>query len=188
MIALTNFCVRNNFSPTFGGTKILSMSPEEFERRLAAEFPLREVEGYAPFCRHLFVRNFTDALDGVAEISMDNKHLLISGYEARRPEELPVLTRWFSRYDIRVAQAKFLDVILYSQEHLAEVEGTPLPEGAKWGVVAILSSPTLEEAPMPPATIVRNALGPSEGGSGVPLDPVKYREAVDYWSKWAVIK
>lgn len=187
-IVLTDFCRNNNFNPNFGGTKILGMSPEDFESRLKQETPLRESEGYAPFCKHVFVENFTDALDGVAEISMDNAHLLNSGYEARRPEELPILTRWFHRRDIRVARAKFLDIILYSREHLENVEGIPLPEGAEWGVVAILSSPTLEEAPMAPATMVRNALGPSEGGSGVPLDRAKYLESVAYWSKWAIIK
>jgi hypothetical protein len=187
-IVLTDFCRNNNFNPNFGGTKILGMSPEEFECRLTQEAPLRESEGYAPFCKHVFWENFTDALDGVAEISMDNEHLLKSGYEARRPEELPVLTRWFDRRDIRVARAKFLDVIVYSREHLENVEGISLPAGAEWGIVTILSSPHLEEAPMAPATMVRNSLGPSEGGSGVPLDRIKYQEAVLYWSKRAVIK
>ena len=187
-IVVTDFCRGNNFDPKFGGTKILSQTPEAFERRLAEEEPLRESPGYAPFCKHIFVENFTDALDGCAEITLDNRHLLKSGYAARRPEELAVLTRWFDARDIRVARAKFLDVILYSREHLEGVEGISLPAGAEWGIVAILSSPTLDEAPMTPATMVRNALGPSEGGSGHPLDPVKYREAVDYWSKWAIIK
>ncbi|KAK9904910.1 hypothetical protein WJX75_005289 [Coccomyxa subellipsoidea] len=36
----------------------------------------------------------------------------------RRPEELPVLTRWFPAVDVEVPEAKFLDVILYSREQL----------------------------------------------------------------------
>ena len=34
---------------------------------------------------------------------------------------------------------------------------------------------------MQPITILRNALGKEEGGSGVPLDRTKYLEAVAYW-------
>ena len=36
---------------------------------------------------------------------------------------------------------------------------------------------------MDPITMMRNALGKEEGGSGVPLDRKEYDKAVDYWSK-----
>jgi len=36
---------------------------------------------------------------------------------------------------------------------------------------------------MDPITMMRNALGKEEGGSGVPLDRNLYDKAVDYWSK-----
>ena len=45
---------------------------------------------YAPFCKHLFVENFTDAVTPVVPITTDNAHLLESGYEARTEYELPV--------------------------------------------------------------------------------------------------
>ena len=38
-----------------------------------------------------------------------------------------------------------------------------------------------------PITMLRNALGKAEGGSGVPLDREKYMESVEYWKKHAVI-
>ena len=38
-----------------------------------------------------------------------------------------------------------------------------------------------------PITVLRNALGKAEGGSGVPLDREKYMESVEYWKKHAVI-
>jgi Protein of unknown function (DUF3228) len=37
------------------------------------------------------------------------------------------------------------------------------------------------ETPMQPITMMRNALGKEEGGSGVPLDREKYIASVNYW-------
>jgi hypothetical protein len=34
---------------------------------------------------------------------------------------------------------------------------------------------------MAPITMMRNALGVAEGGSGVPLDAEAYRKSVEYW-------
>ena len=41
---------------------------------------------------------------------------------------------------------------------------------------------------MQPITMMRNALGKEEGGSGVGLDRAKYKESVDFWTKHASIK
>jgi len=35
---------------------------------------------------------------------------------------------------------------------------------------------------MDPITMMRNALGKEEGGSGVPLNRKKYKESVAFWS------
>ena len=43
------------------------------------------------------------------------------------------------------------------------------------------------ETPMQPITMLRNALGKEEGGSGVPLDRDKYNASVAYWSEHAVV-
>lgn len=37
------------------------------------------------------------------------------------------------------------------------------------------------ETPMQPITIMRNALGKEEGGSGVPIDREAYMKSVNYW-------
>lgn len=37
------------------------------------------------------------------------------------------------------------------------------------------------ETPMQPITMMRNALGKDEGGSGVPLDKDNYMKSVNYW-------
>ena len=41
---------------------------------------------------------------------------------------------------------------------------------------------------MSPITMMRNALGIEEGGSGVPLDREKYAESVEFWTNNAMIK
>lgn len=187
-IILSEFAIGRHFNPTFGGTKILDLTPEQVELRINSLAPVADADGYAPFCRHFFFENFSEALDGVAEITEENKNLLQSGYEARTPAELPVLCRWFSREDVPVGKARYLDMVVYSREHCVEKEKMEVPEGVEWVVVSINSAPTPEESPMPPATMVRNALGTSEGGSGVPLNRDAYLASVAYWSKWAIVR
>ena len=51
------------------------------------------MNGYAPFCKHLFVLNFTEASVNALRISADNSTLLRTAYTKRRPDELAVLTR-----------------------------------------------------------------------------------------------
>lgn len=48
------------------------------------------VHSYAPFCKHLFVENFTDTRVNMVPITQANARLLLSDYEARVPGELPV--------------------------------------------------------------------------------------------------
>ena len=52
-------------------------------------------DGYAPFCKHIFVKNFTETLPTFIKILPENEQYLKSGYTARRPNELAVLNRWF---------------------------------------------------------------------------------------------
>jgi hypothetical protein len=187
MIAMTDFAAGRHFDPTFAGTKIGSHTPEAFTEALNTRVDgVVEAPGYAPFCKHLFVRNFTDAVSGVVRITDENRAKLKVGYKARRPEELPVLESWFDAADVERGEAGWLDLVLYSRAQLAE-EGIELPEGAEWGIVAILSATSPEEAPMKPITMMRNALGKEHGGSGAPLDPEAYERAVAYWSEWATV-
>ena len=78
-------------------------------------------DGYAPFCKHLFVENFTDSISGFIELTSENEKYLRSGYEARTESELPILNRWLDREALetdlkfKVQKAKFLDIILYSK-------------------------------------------------------------------------
>src|SRR3546814_16662821 len=67
-----------------------------------------------------------------------------------------------------------------SAEQLAK-EGSPI-DGAG-GIVGCLYTAEPEEIPMAPITMMRNALGVEEGGSGVPLDRDAYRRSVEFWER-----
>ena len=67
----------------------------------------------APFCKHVFIPNFAGVKCGYERITPENKHLIQSGYEARKENELAVLIQWFDREAIPVPDATFLDIILY---------------------------------------------------------------------------
>ena len=133
--------------------------------------------GYAPFCVLHVQRNWTTTRCLTVPVTDANRHLLRSGYEARNERELAVLVRWFEGVEPPVAN--YLVPILYSREQLAK-EGTAID--ADWGVVGCLYTSEPAEIPMAPITMMRNALGVAEGGSGVPLDPAAYRRSVAFWS------
>ncbi len=188
-IALTPFALRN-FEPGTSGTRITGISPADLVARcnvaLAADAPL--VDGYAPFCKHLFIENDTPTRCGFAPITDANRPLLQSGYEARREGELAVLGRWFEGMDAPIA--KWFDVILYSHAQLV-LESADFPDevpDCDWGIVSVLGTLTPTEPPMPPITQLRNALGPAEGGSGVPIDRAAYDAAVEFWQAHAPVR
>ena len=122
--------------------------------------------------------NWTSTRCLTVPINDDNRHLLRTAYEARTKDELPVLVRWFEGIEAPVAN--YLIVILYSREQLAK-EGVPID--ADWGIVGCLYTDEPEEIPMAPITMMRNALGVDEGGSGVPLDREAYRRSVEFWER-----
>ena len=184
-IALTQFARQRHFDTDFRGTKILDQSPDQFLAQVNRQYdPKHFVNGYAPFCKHLFLPNFSEARLGVLPITPKNLVRLRSGYEARTESELPVLVRWFS--GLKAPKAAWLDVIVYSAEQLA-AEGDRI-EPAEWGIVNLLAVAKPSEQPMTPMTMLRNALGIAEGGSGVPLDRAAYLESVQYWERHATIR
>ncbi|BDA49866.1 hypothetical protein COCOBI_14-4860 [Coccomyxa sp. Obi] len=192
---LDEFAIRQWDDPSYSGTRI-SYSKDGFVQKLH-EFHAQGanlVDGYAPFCKHVFVPNFVGAKLGALPITDANRHLLRCGYSRRRPEELPVLTRWFPADEVSVPEAKFLDVILYSREQLVqEYEAMPgkgdpasLPT-PPWGIISIKAQDEDHETPMQPITIMRNALGRDEGGSGVKLDRAAYEASAAYWAERAAV-
>ena len=58
----------------------------------------------------------------------------------------------------------------------------------QWGIVSVKAQNENVELPMSPITMLRNALGKEQGGSGVPLQIDLYNNSVQYWSTFAAIK
>jgi len=201
-IALDPFAARNFVEPGSApdGRAFIEFSKADFELRInqwydeqlaAGGSPLKD--GYAPFCKHLFVPNFVAGLkDGALKITDANQSLLRSEYLARRESELPVLTRWFPKEAVasQVPEATFLDIILYSREQIRE-ENAKMgdtsndDEDAPWGIVSVKPQSIDSEIPMEPITVMRNALGTEYGGSGVALEAEAYAKSVAFWNAHA---
>lgn len=211
------FCFRqfaeHESSKTYGGT-IFSNSMSEFETIVNTKYDEKNlVDGYAPFCKHIFIPNdFTNAQVNVLPITAENQSALRTSYERRNELELPVLTRFFSKEELIKLQrsnendntddtefqlpvAKYLDLILYSRQQIQK-ENDAMKKGktytdeqneAPWGIVSIKAQDVDYEIPMTPITAMRNALGKEEGGSGVPLDRESYLSAFEYWDTHATI-
>ena len=102
-IVLDPFCFKQ-FEPA-AGSLFVNFDRNEFTQRVN-EFYLNVKDegglkdGYAPFCKHLFIENFTDSISGFIRITPENQQFLKSGYEARRENELAVLNRWLDRKQI----------------------------------------------------------------------------------------
>jgi len=176
-ITLTEFARTRLFPREPRPNTIQDITAEAFERYLNEHPPLQDLPGYAPFCRLHAHANWTSTRCLTVPVTDANRHLLRTGYEARQRTELPVLVRWFE--GVVAPAAHYLLPILYSREQLL-AEGTRID--ADWGVVGCLYTCELAEIPMAPITMMRNALGVAEGGSGVPLDPDAYRRSVAFWS------
>ena len=67
--------------------------------------------------------------------------------------------------------------VLRSAYAASAVGGADTP----WGIVSVKAQDIDVELPMNPVTMLRNALGKEEGGSGVPLDREAYLAAVAFW-------
>jgi hypothetical protein len=196
-LVVDEFCFRqfseSDSSKSYGGT-VFSTSIKEFEEIANSRFDESNlVDGYAPFCKHIFIENdFSDAQVNVLAITPENESCLRTKYEARNDKELPVLTRFFPKElvltpDKPLPKAKYLDLILYSRDQVRkenEAMGKPpSDEQAPWAIVSIKAQNENFEIPMTPITAMRNALGKDEGGSGVPLDRASYLEAFEFWDK-----
>lgn len=198
-LKITEFAKRH-FDPKFGGTKIIDVTIEDFEYK--ANLQLKEINssisteysdqcilpGYADFCKLLVLKNFTTARTGTLPITIENYQYLRTGFSSRTPSELPVMDRWLE-LPIPAPTAKYLVLVLYSKEQLDKErkEGEEEFDG-DFGVVAILGQMSSEEEIMKPITMMRNALGIEEGGSGVPINRETYKKSVSFWGENATVK
>jgi len=197
---LDEFADRQWDDPNFSGSR-LTCDKAQFVDKVHAVHKTtgKLVDGYAPFCKHVFIPNeYDDVTVSALPITDANRHLLETAYARRRPEEFAVLTRFFPADKVTAPRAEWLDIILYSREQLVkehaalygvseeEVDGV-LPQ-APWGIISIKAQDEGYETPMNPITMMRNALGKAEGGSGVPLVREDYEKATTYWEGHAMIQ
>lgn len=196
LLFMDQFCLRQFNDPNYTGTRV-SYDPQVFEDKmneLVKQGGAKLVNGYAEFCKHIFVPNFVSGLKtGYAPITKDNENAIKTAYEARNDRELPVLIRYLDRSTQHPPpEATYLDVILYSREQLIlEAKATNQPPPASdrpWGIISIKGQLVDYELPMDPITVMRNALGKEEGGSGVALSRDKYMESVKFWKDHVAIK
>lgn len=122
-LVIDKFSFRQFDDPAYAGTKIpipksefMNTVLQYYEEKLGVEKEFKDhpvlVDGYAPFCKHIFMPNFCDGiLQGEVQITDDNRHLLQTKYEARKENELPVLTRFFPKNKVTAPKAKYLDLI-----------------------------------------------------------------------------
>lgn len=203
-LVIDNFC-RRQWDKNYVGTQLVGTVESEVEEYINKYFETtlqgKLHPGYADFCKHVFVPNVFESIKTqVIEITDKNARLLKSGYEARTEKELPILNRWFELTDLvegghlsQLPKAKWLDVILYSREQIIkenEAMGSlpAVTATAPWGIISIKGQDEAFELPMTPITMMRNALGKQEGGSGVPMSREEYFNSVRFWEKHAVVK
>lgn len=201
-VKLTDFALKRHFDKNFSGTKILDISAKLFEDKIKyflqhyyineTSEVLRIKDGYAPFCKLLIINNFTNAKTGILPITLENYQYLRSGYSARVENELSVLGRWIE-LPIPAPQAKYLIIVLYDKEQIEKEHqitnpNEPFEFTGDWGIVSIMAQMNSEPSPIPPITMMRNALGINEGGSGVALNKDEYSKSVIFWSQHANIK
>eukprot|EP00529_Nitzschia_sp_RCC80_P001998 CAMPEP_0113452006 /NCGR_PEP_ID=MMETSP0014_2-20120614/6627_1 /TAXON_ID=2857 /ORGANISM="Nitzschia sp." /LENGTH=215 /DNA_ID=CAMNT_0000343371 /DNA_START=174 /DNA_END=821 /DNA_ORIENTATION=- /assembly_acc=CAM_ASM_000159 len=196
------FCFRqfseHEASEAYGGT-VFKISVSELEEIANSKYSSDLLkDGYAPFCKHLFIENdFEGGNDVRVNVlpAQGNEHLIRTSYAARNEKELPVLQRFIPMGAVKETDlpvAKYFDLILYSREQIRkENESMGKPPGdevtAPWGIVSIKAQMEDYELPMNPITQMRNALGKDQGGSGLPLEREAYMKSVRYWEANVVV-
>lgn len=154
---------------------------------------------------------------GVIKIDYTIYPYIQSGYSSRTDKELPVLSRWvsFPVGSYVKPTAEWIGLVLYTRQQLLDEHNTMFPpedykvsntpwtdngiavmrppdfeltEEAEFGIVAIMGLGQPEMDPMPPITHLRNALGKTEGGNGVPINREEYEKSVKFWSEHILIK
>ncbi|EUD65306.1 hypothetical protein C922_04249 [Plasmodium inui San Antonio 1] len=187
-VDLDEFCYKQ-FDKTKKSCAFIPYDKKEFldkVNELIRKKKIKVVPGYAGFCKHIFVENFTEATVETIEINSKNRDLIKTDYISRRDNELPVLIRWISKKDVKdIIKAKYLDLILYSREQIEKEnkETKTVPNrksNCLYSIICIKPQNVDYELPMTPITMLRNTLI-SEGGSGISLNRDKYLESVKYW-------
>lgn len=202
-IYINKFAYRHWDNPKFTGTRITSTTKEEFIEHVRnyieskGGFHEASISGYAPFCRHIILPNFTNARVGSILLTEDLLPKIKTGYLARRPEELPVLCRWIEKKDIPGGEpplASELNLIFYNRDQILKENQAMGDENSEddlqhdWGLISIKGQIDKKDSPMQPMTMMRNALGVEYGGSSEKINIKNYNESVEYWEKYISVQ
>ncbi|CAD8143254.1 unnamed protein product [Paramecium octaurelia] len=191
-LVLDPFCYRQ-----FGkqGSQQILYDREKFVEKVNEVYRKEDLkDGYAPFCKHIFIENFTETPNYILKITQENEYLIKTAYKARNERELAVLTRFIPAGSIELQKAKYLDIILYSKEQITKenksqgVEDIHGEIDYDFGIISIKPQDENTEIPMLPITSMRNSLGTKEGGSGVEMNKEEYLKSVDFWSKHILVE
>ena len=137
---LDEFAMRQWDDPAYGGTRI-NFDKAEFVKRIheAHAGGAGLVDGYAPFCKHVFVPNFIAGTKvGAIPITEENQHLLRSGYSARSDAEATAAAAsvgcfsWYfdrrlppSPYDACFARSEAVHIPVLSAQFNTAATGRP---------------------------------------------------------------
>ena len=119
-------------------------------------------DGYAPYCKHLYVRNFVAMGMGQLKINQNNENAVVydDNKEFADGINLPYLNRWFIVEKLPVNGipfGNFINIILYKKDHLKKIAAAnnetwveptypgnkTFEEGLNYGIVDIV--PVLEK-------------------------------------------
>jgi len=106
---------------------------------------------------------------------------LVTTFEARRPEEEPVLV---TRMRGQKVLANFVDVVLYSHDALAENDEASTD--CEWEIISVNARLFREEDPMHPTAMARNQLE-RVGGTAATYSAEEWALAVHFWAFHAMI-
>ncbi len=176
----------------------INMSREEFTesvREYIKTDPTIE-KGYADFCGVVRMPNNCGMKYGLLKINDDNKFALISSYVGRG-KDLRVLQRSFSLKLLKTKEferdeAKWLYIEMYTKEQMkfedTENGITDTVYTDDWTIFNV--KPMMEKnehIPNVPITLMRNALGPKFGGSGLELNTDEYNKSVEFFNEHAFV-
>ncbi len=82
-LRLDRFAFRQ-WNSDYNGTKMTGISRDDFERAIQQLPAVTLVDGYAPFCKHVFVRNWIAGLKApTVALTEARRPLVVSDYQAR---------------------------------------------------------------------------------------------------------
>ena len=190
--------VERQFGNNFSGTKVRLEDKERLLKDVNNSYVTSNLlDSNWEFCKYLVIPNEYGIKCATREITLDIYPYIRTDYVTRTPDELPVLTR-FAQLPPGFSQteANYIVFVLYSNDQLkkefyskndSNVEFYLLDD-VEYGIVSIMGTSEAYPDPLVPITIMRNALGKEEGGNGEKLDHKVYKESVEFWKKYILVK